>query len=51
MDEFTIKIRIQNSMQCVMDETIADLRFMNVAWFWVVYFEWMIGTVTIGFVF
>ena len=49
-NEFSVKIRIQNPMNGVMDKPVTNAGFVNIPWFWVIYFERLISAVPICFV-
>ena len=51
MDKLFIKVRVKLSVDCVVEQTVTNTRFVNVAWFWVGYIESVIWAMNIGFVF
>ena len=50
MDEFPVKMRIQDPMNGVMEQAVAHARFMDVARFGIVYLESFITSVPVCFI-
>ena len=39
INKLTIKISRQKPINCMMDNSVSNLCFMDIAWFWVINFE------------